>query len=203
MSVAHGGEALPGKGSALVCSHSYLPREGHATRCNASGALDQEARQRPPRPDSWREHLCDRKGGGHQPRETIPRASPCLVSLVHTQRLSLAGAARDEACVAAAVHISETHLYESRVTGTKISPVHRFLVESCLVTRHSCLASSISVDSSVFCEKKLLTQKTGTPISLPLSILSWSSRAHTPLPRDRVQAMATVGHTSVAGGSLP
>jgi len=52
-------------------------------------------------------------------------------------------------------------------------------------------------------EKKLLAQKTGTPISLPLSILSWSSRVHTPLPRDRVQAMATVGHTSVAGGSLP
>ena len=52
-------------------------------------------------------------------------------------------------------------------------------------------------------KKKLLTRKTGTPISLPLSILSWSSRVHTPLPRDRVQAMATVGHTSVAGGSLP
>ena len=52
-------------------------------------------------------------------------------------------------------------------------------------------------------KKKLLAQKTGTPISLPLSIPSWSSRVHTPLPRDRGQAMATVGHTSVAGGSLP
>ena len=52
-------------------------------------------------------------------------------------------------------------------------------------------------------KKKLLTRKTGTPISLPLPILSWSSRVHTPLPRDRVQAEATVGHTSVAGGSLP
>ena len=51
--------------------------------------------------------------------------------------------------------------------------------------------------------KKMLSKKNGLAYSPP-SILSPLARApHSPQPLNRVLAVATVGHTCVAGGSLP